>query len=253
VAPRLGVLEIIRPIQSSKVTIVFPVHNEAGNLKRAIEETEDFLLKIRQDFEIIIAEDGSTDGTGDIARGIADSNRRVRWIHHEERLGRGRALSGAFRESEGSILIFQDVDLSTDIRFLEPLISTIIDGYDIAIGSRTHPESRIRRSLKRTITSLMYNSLVRFILGSKLKDHQCGFKAFKRNTFFDIMNDIYDEHWFWDTELLVLATLKGFKIKEVPIVWRESNKSTVILIKDSMNMASKLFRLWWRIKIIKAS
>jgi len=248
----LGILERIQSIKSLKVNIVFPAHNEAGNLKRAIEETEDFLLKICQDFEIIIAEDGSTDGTDDIAREIADSNRRVRWMHHEERLGRGRALSGAFRESEGTILIYMDVDLSTDIRFLEPLIGTIIDGYDIAVGSRAHPESRVRRSFKRTITSLVYNSLVRFILGSKLKDHQCGFKAFKRNTFFDIMNEIYDEHWFWDTELLVLATRKGLKVKEIPIVWRESNESKVILFKDITNMVFKIFKLWWRIKIIKA-
>jgi glycosyltransferase involved in cell wall biosynthesis len=253
VAPKLGFLERIQPIISSKVTLVFPAHNEAGNLKRAIEETEGFLLKIRQDFEIIIAEDGSTDGTDDIARGIADSNRRVRWIHHDERLGRGRALSGAFRESEGSILIYLDVDLSTDIRFLEPLIETIIDGYDIAIGSRAHPRSRVRRSLGRTITSLVYNSLVRFILGSNLKDHQCGFKAFKRNSLFDIINEIYDEHWFWDTELLVLASRNGLKVKEVPIVWRESNKSTVILFKDVINMAFNIIKLWWRIKIIKPS
>lgn len=112
----MGILRGKETVRLLKATIVLPAHNEAGNLKRAIDETEDSLLKICQDYEIIIAEDGSTDGTGDIARGIADSNRRVRWMHHDERLGRGRALSEAFRESEGSILIYMDVDLSTDIR-----------------------------------------------------------------------------------------------------------------------------------------
>lgn len=249
----MGILGGNEPGRLPKVTVVLPAHNEAGNLKRAIKETEDFLFKICQDFEIIIAEDGSTDGTDDIARGIANSNHRVRWMHHDERLGRGRALSDAFRESEGSILVYMDVDLSTDIRFLETLMRTIIDGYDIAIGSRAHPESRVRRSLKRTITSLMYNSMVRLVLGSYIRDHQCGFKAFKRNSFFDIINEVYDDHWFWDTEILVLATRKGLNVKEVPIVWRESNKSTVIFFKDIINMVFKIFKLWWRIKIIKTS
>lgn len=245
----MGILGGNEPGRLPKVTVVLPAHNEAGNLKRAIKETEDFLFKICQDFEIIIAEDGSTDGTDDIAKGIANSNHRVRWMHHDERLGRGRALSDAFRESEGSILVYMDVDLSTDIRFLEPLIGAIIEGYDVATGSRAHPLSIVHRSLKRTITSLVYNSLVKLLLGSKIRDHQCGFKAFNRESLFKLLDKARTKHWFWDTEILVLAELMRLKIKEIPIIWRAGEKTKVNLLKDFFEMGNQLLRLYWRINV----
>ena len=247
----MGILEGMRPVRSPKVTIVFPAHNEADDLERAIEETEDYLFGINQDFEIIIAEDGSKDGTGEIARRVADSNRFVKLMHHDERLGRGRALSEAFRESEGLILVYMDVDLSTDIRFLEPLMGAITEGYDVATGSRAHPQSRVHRSLTRTIASLMYNSLVRLLLGSNIRDHQCGFKAFNRESLFKLLDKAHAKHWFWDTEILVLAQLMRQKIKVIPIIWRESPKTKVNLVKDFFEMGSQLLRLYWRINIKK--
>ena len=247
----MGILEATRPVQSPKITIVFPAHNEVDYLERAIEETENFLLGIDQDFEIIIAEDGSKDGTGEVARRVADSNRLVKLMHHNERLGRGRALSEAFKKSEGLILVYMDVDLSTDVRFLAPLIGAISEGYDVVTGSRAHPQSRVHRSLTRMIVSLMYNSLVRLLLGSNIRDHQCGFKAFNRESLFKLLDKAHAKHWFWDTEILVLAQLMRLRIKVIPIIWSEGPKTKVNLVKDFFEMGSHLLRLYWRINVQK--
>jgi len=231
------------------ITVVLPAHNEVRNLKMAVDETTDFLMGMDQDFEIIIAEDGSTDGTADMAKSIANSDPRVRCICHGRRLGRGMALTEAFKQSAGSILVYMDVDLSTDIRFLEPLIYAITEGNDIATGSRALPQSKVSRSLKRRMASLIYNNLVRLLLGSNISDHQCGFKAFSREGLFKILDRVCAEHWFWDTEILVLATRMGLSIKEVPVAWSEGEKTRVNLLRDFIEMGFQVLKLWWRLNI----
>jgi len=248
----LGFLDEQRAERVPEVTVVLPAHNEVRNLKRAVEKTADFLRGIDQDFEIIIAEDGSTDGTTELTENIAGSNPRVRCICHGRRLGRGRALTDAFKQSMGSVLVYMDVDLSTDVRFLEPLIQAITERNDIATGSRALPQSTVSRSMKRRVVSLVYNSLVRSLLGSNISDHQCGFKAFSRESLFKILKRVYAEHWFWDTEVLVLATRMGLSVKEVPVVWRESEKTKVNLLRDFIEMGFQILKLWWRLNIVGA-
>lgn len=252
-APQLDVLEVQRAAQTLGVTVVLPAHNEVRNLERAVEETVDFLEGISQGFEIIIAEDGSTDGTAELAESIAASDPSIRCIHRDQRLGRGKALTEAFKESEGSVLVYMDVDLSTEVRFLESLIQSITEGNDVATGSRMLPQSRVSRSLKRTIASLVYNNLVRLILGSNIKDHQCGFKAFSREGLFKVLDKVRAEHWFWDTEILVLAARTGLNVKEVPVVWREGEKTKVNLIRDLVKMGSQVLKLWWRLNIVRST
>jgi len=244
----LGLLEGQRG-REWKVTVVLPAHNEVRSLRRAVEETVEFLESVNQDFEILIAEDGSTDGTAEVARGIADSNLKVNWIHYDMRLGRGRALTEAFKKSSGSVLVYMDVDLSTDVRFLKPLIQAIIDGYDVATGSRGIAESLVSRSLKRAVASQLYNNLVRLFLGSYLRDHQCGFKAFNRESYLRIIDKVQAKHWFWDTEILVLATRMGLRVKEVPVVWKEGEKTEVNLMRDFIRMGLQILKLWWRLDI----
>lgn len=235
------------------ITVVLPAHNEVRNLKMAVDETTDFLMGMDQDFEIIIAEDGSTDSTAEMAKSIANSDPRVRCICHGRRLGRGRALTEAFKQSAGSIMVYMDVDLSTDIRFLEPLIHAITEGNDIATGSRALPQSKVSRSLKRRMASLIYNNLVRLLLDSNIGDHQCGFKAFSREGLFKILDRVYAEHWFWDTEILVLATRMGLSVKEVPVAWSEGEKTKVNLLRDFIAMGFHALKLWWRINIVRSS
>ncbi len=142
-----------------------------------------------------------------------------------------------------------DVDLATDLRYLKPLCDAIrTEGYDFVTGSRMLPESKVERSFSRQISSKSYNFLVRVMLGSKLRDHQCGFKAFKRESVLPLLDEVKAKHWFWDTEIFVRASRKGYRIKEIPVEWKSGRKTKVNLLKDSFNMGRQVVQLWWQLR-----
>ncbi len=227
-----------------KVSIILPAYNEAKRIEKTVEIVREQMDKIGYDYEIIIAEDGSTDGTDIIARELAERDDKIIHIHSDERLGRGKALTNAIKEAKGEIVAYLDVDLSTDIEHLKELIDSILEGYDIATGSRLIEGSKTERPLKRDLASRMYNFLVRILLGSKLRDHQCGFKAFKRSSILPLLDKTKDNHWFWDTEILVLAQKEGLKVKEFPVRWRQSEETKVKLTRDVLYMFSQILRMW---------
>lgn len=227
------------------MSVVLPAYNEAARIEKTLSITAETLSKITDSFEIIIAEDGSTDGTDKIASRLAKQYAYVIHLHSDERQGRGRALNRAFKASSGEVLCYIDVDLATDMKYLEKLIRAVsVDGYDFATGSRMMSESDAKRPFKREFASRGYNSLVRLFLHSKLYDHQCGFKAFRREAIFDIMEEVENQHWFWDTEVLIRAQNKGYKVMEFPVYWRHGGSSKVNLVKDVGGMGSEIFRLW---------
>jgi glycosyltransferase involved in cell wall biosynthesis len=232
-----------------EVSVVLPAHNEADVLDFAVETISQALKEQGHSYEIIIAEDGSIDGTDKKAAALAATVPFVRHLHSEKRLGRGKALKNAFKESNGEILVYMDVDLATDIKHLGPLIDSIgKEGYDLATGSRLLSESKVKRSGTRNTVSKIYNFMVRLILGSKVKDHQCGFKAFKREPLMALLDEVEANHWFWDTEIIVRATRKGYKIKEIPVNWKSGKDTKVSLFKDSFKMGRQVIALWWRLK-----
>jgi len=231
-----------------EISIVFPAYNEADKLERAVTETINYVKSVSRSFEIIIAEDGSTDGTDKLAEELSRKIENVRHLHSDVRLGRGRALNRAFSMARGRILIYMDVDLSTDLEFLKPLIDSIRkEGFDLATGSRMLPQSVAERSLHRKLLSKIYNFLVRALLKSPIRDHQCGFKAFRRESFLTLMPKVKANHWFWDTEVLVLASRMGFKIKEIPVVWRRRSGTKVSLRRDVLDMGIQVLKLWFRL------
>ena len=213
--------------------------------KKPVFVTAKTLLKITDRFEIIIAEDGSTDGTDRIASSLSKQYAYAVHLHSDKRQGRGKALNRAFKAASGEVLCYIDVDLATDMKYLEKLITAVsLDGYDFATGSRMMHESDAKRPFKREFASRGYNFLVRLFLRSKLYDHQCGFKAFRREALFELLDEIDNEHWFWDTEVLVRAQQKGYRVMEFPVYWRHGGSSKVDLVKDVKGMGSEIFRLW---------
>lgn len=231
------------------VSVVFPAYNEVNYLQNAVEKTAQALNEFTNSYEIIIAEDGSTDGTPERSEELGKMYPFVKHIHRKERLGRGKALNNAFKQSRGEILIDMDLDLATDLKYLKPLVEAItVEGYEFATGSRLMPESKVERTLRRSISSKSYNFLVRQVLGSKLKDHQCGFKAFKREPTLQILDEVKAKHWFWDTEIFVRAQRKGYRIKEIPVEWTSGRRTKVNLLKDSYNMGAQVFKLWWQLR-----
>lgn len=232
------------------VTAIIPVFNDHRSLEIAIPRSVEALSRITEDFELIVAEDGSSDNSADLVIRYKQTDSRIHLLHSDKRLGRGKALNQAISESKGKIVCYYDVDLATDMRHLPELIQEIRDGADIATGSRLMPGSDIVRSGGREIASRSYNFLVRLFLGSRVYDHQCGFKAFNKEHIICLLPAIQSNHWFWDTELLVRAQRSGYVVREFPVRWR-AGKGTTVKLNDIFEMGSSILRLWWQIHVSK--
>jgi glycosyltransferase involved in cell wall biosynthesis len=232
------------------ITAIIPVFNDRASLEHAIPASIDALSKISETFEIVIAEDGSTDGSTELVREIEGKDSRVRLLHSDERLGRGRALNRAIMDARGSIVCYYDVDLATDMQHFRELVGAIRNGADIATGSRLLSSSDTVRTGGREVASRSYNFLVRLFLGSRIHDHQCGFKAFRKDRVIPLLPRIRAGHWFWDTEILVRAQREGYRVAEFPVRWR-AGKGTTVRAKDVFEMGTAILRLWWQIHVSK--
>ncbi|MEF8894124.1 flippase-like domain-containing protein [Halodesulfurarchaeum sp.] len=235
-----------------EVSVVLPAYNEESTIKSTVAVTLDTLSSFLSpgQFEVIIAEDGCEDQTPEIADRCADSNEHVNHFHSDERLGRGEALNRAFESAAGDTLVYFDTDLATDMSHLEELVESVRSGeYDLATGSRWMPGEEAARPPKRAISSRGFNFLVRTLLGSELRDHQAGFKAFSRDAFEDLRPVVQDSHWFWDTEMLVKAQRRGYRVKEFAVDWTPKGDSKVDLVRDVLGMGSQILRTAWEIRI----
>ncbi len=240
------------PDEGIEVSVVLPAYNEADTIERTVQitlETLDSFLPAGR-YEVIVAEDGCEDRTPEIADELAASDHRVQHVHSQERLGRGGALDRAFEAAAGQTLVYFDTDLATDMRHLEELVESVRSGeWDLATGSRWMPGKEADRPAKRGIPSRGFNLLVRTLLGSDLRDHQAGFKAFSREAFETLRPEVKDEHWFWDTEMLVKAQRRGFRVKEFAVDWTPKGDSKVDLVRDVLGMGSQILRTFWEIRI----
>ncbi|MGA2121187.1 MAG: dolichyl-phosphate beta-glucosyltransferase [Methanoregula sp.] len=233
-----------------EVSAIIPVYNDRFSLETALPVSVETLSRITPAFEILIAEDGSNDGSAEFVKEYRKSDPRIRLLHSDARQGRGRALNRAIRDAQGSIVCYFDVDLATDMQHLPELIGAIREGYDISTGSRLLPDSNIVRTGGREIASRSYNFLVRLFLSSRVYDHQCGFKAFNRERILPILSSIRDNHWFWDTEILVRAQRNRYRVREFAVRWR-TGKGTTVKVKDVFTMGEAILRLWWQIHVSK--
>lgn len=235
-------------MNAPEITAIIPVFNDRESLEKAIPLSIEALSKITAGFEILVAEDGSSDGSAELVRECAKNDPRIRLLHSDTRLGRGKALNRAITEAKGTIVCYYDVDLATGMQHLPELIAAIRDGATLSTGSRLLPSSDTVRTGGREIASRSYNFLVRLFLGSRIFDHQCGFKGFRRDTILPLLPQIRSDHWFWDTEILVRAQRMGFKVAEFPVHWR-AGKGTTVRVKDVFSMGSSILRLWWQIHV----
>ncbi|MEW6749187.1 MAG: glycosyltransferase [Candidatus Micrarchaeota archaeon] len=224
------------------LSIILPVHNEAAILRDSVAALEGSLRSLGRDYEMIIAEDGSTDDCAEIARSLA--SRTVRPVITAARLGRGRSLTNAFKEAKGDTIAYLDADLATDLVHLKALVEKMDRGADICIGSRLIRGSKVEgRSAIRELSSKGYNLLLRILFGSKVHDHQCGFKAFRKSSVLPLLEKVKDNHWFWDSELLILAQRQGLKVEEIPVSWNDRAESRVRLGNDILYMGLAALRL----------
>jgi hypothetical protein len=234
------------------VTVVLPAYNEERTIENTVQVTLETLASFLPagSFEVVVAEDGCDDRTPEIADRMAAADPRIRHVHSDERLGRGGALERAFAAGHGDTLVYFDTDLATDMSHLEELVERVRSGEaDVATGSRWLPGREARRPAKRGVPSRVYNGLVRLFLRSELRDHQCGFKALSREAFETLRPAVRDEHWFWDTELLVKAQREGFRVAEFPVDWEPRGDTKVDLVRDVFGMGSQIVRTWWELSV----
>jgi len=233
-----------------KLTIdfVIPVYNEEKVLEKNICRLREYLINNeKNNWRIVIANNGSSDKSLEIAKRISNQYNNVEYIHVKKK-GRGYALRDAFENSKADICIYMDIDLSTGLSAIQETVLNMEKGYDMVIGSRYQMGSKVKRSVHRLILSKGYNILVQLLFRTKVKDMQCGFKAVNQKIIKIILPNIRNNEWFFDTEMLILAERKGYKIKEIPIFWEENNKSKVKIIKTIIDFIVDSIKLRRRIK-----
>ncbi|MBW0119491.1 bifunctional glycosyltransferase family 2/GtrA family protein [Pseudonocardia abyssalis] len=215
--------------------LVVPVHNEEAALEPSVRRLHAHLsAQLPYPFRITIADNASTDATPRIARRLADELAGVEVFRMAEK-GRGRALHAVWESSDAQVLAYCDVDLSTDLAALLPLVAPLISGHsDLAIGTRLGRGSRVVRGAKREFISRSYNLLLRGALAARFSDAQCGFKAIRADVAHALLPHVEDGGWFFDTELLVLAERAGLRIHEVPVDWVDDPDSRVDIVPTAL-------------------
>ncbi|QXV58934.1 bifunctional glycosyltransferase family 2/GtrA family protein [Amycolatopsis sp. TNS106] len=221
----------IAPDGSPVLDVVIPVHNEETDLEPCVRRLHAHLVEqFPYPFRITVADNASTDGTLPVAERLSREFDDVEVRRLEEK-GRGRALRSVWSTSDAPVLAYMDVDLSTDLAALGPLIAPLLSGHsDLAIGSRLARGARVVRGPKREFISRCYNLILRGTLAARFSDAQCGFKAIRADVAERLLPHIQDTGWFFDTELLVLAQKTGLRIHEVPVDWVDDPDSSVNII-----------------------
>jgi glycosyltransferase involved in cell wall biosynthesis/putative flippase GtrA len=233
-----------RELPSPQVDIVIPVKDEERDLAPSVRRLCSYL---REQFpftaRITIADNGSTDKTWAVAMALSREFPGVTAVHMEQP-GRGRALRAIWAASDADVLAYMDVDLSTDLNALLPLVAPLLSGHsDIAIGTRLARGSRVIRGPRREVISRSYNLLLRASLGAEFTDAQCGFKAIRRDQARALLPLTEDTGWFFDTELLVLAERAGLRIHEVPVDWIDDTDSRVDILATALADLRGIVRL----------
>jgi glycosyltransferase involved in cell wall biosynthesis len=226
------------------VDVVVPTHDEARVVERSVRCLHAHLSRrVPFSWRITIADNGSTDATPELARRLAAELPGVRALVVDG-TGRGLALRTAWAGSDAAVLAYMDVDLSTDLDALVPLVAPLLAGtVDVAIGSRLAEGALTERGLRREVVSRAYNALLRVVLRTRFLDAQCGFKAIRADTARALLADVVDDGWFFDTELLVLAQRRGLRLAEVPVAWTDDPDSRVALVRTALDDLRGVWRL----------
>ena len=231
------------------VDIVIPCYNEEKILAQSVATLRAWCAANMPHYgwRIVIADNASKDRTHEIALGLATAHPDDTAVVHLDQKGRGRALKRAWCDSTADAMCYMDVDLSTDLSCVPPLLKAVLeDGYDIAYGSRVAKGADVVRSFKREVNSRGYILLFKVLFRTTFSDAQCGFKAITAAAAKELLPHIVDGEWFFDTELLVFGEKGGWKLKEVPVKWVEDPDTRTRFPQDVIKMTSQMLKLRFR-------
>ncbi|HTW11524.1 MAG TPA: dolichyl-phosphate beta-glucosyltransferase [Solirubrobacteraceae bacterium] len=239
-APDLVPIRIPAPPETADgprpdLEIVLPVYNEQRVLARSVQCLHRFLTEqVPLSWRIVIVDNASRDKTAEIGRELAAQVPGVQFLRLDEK-GRGRALRAAWSASPARVVAYMDVDLSTDLRGLYPLVAPLLSGHSqVSIGTRLAPGAHVTRGPKREFISRAYNRLLRTVLRAQFSDAQCGFKAMRSDVVAALLHDVRDQEWFFDTELLISAQRRGLRIHELAVDWTEDTDSRVRIVSTAL-------------------
>ena len=235
-----------------KITIIIPAYNEEKRIPRCLKRVLEYCNEREWDYEVLVAEDGSTDNTVKIVKDFASNEKRIKLLSFTERLGKGGAIKNAMLQATKDYVCFMDVDLSADVSELERLIPYVND-YDIIIGSRQLRGNLppIESPVHRKILSSFYSKFFRFLFKMSIHDTQCGFKLFKTNIVSRLFKEIHTTGFAFDSEVLVKANWLGLKIKEVPIIWKHDPASKINVFKQIRQMSNSLLQIWYEYRVLR--
>lgn len=233
------------PIGDKMLSVVVPAYNESARVGSSIERILEFLGRATTNWEVILVDDGSTDLTVDVAEAAAAGNTRFKVIKAPQNEGKGSAVRRGVLAATGDYILFSDADLSTPIEESHKLVGALVEGYDVAIGSREHAQSSIdeHQPWYRERMGKTFNFLVRILLTNAWRDTQCGFKAFTREAGQALFQMQRVKRFCFDAEILFIALKHGYRVSESPIHWLNAEGSRVSLIGDPLNMIFDLFRI----------
>ncbi len=232
------------------LTVVIPAFNEEKRISTTLHQIDSYLASQAYSYEIIVVDDGSQDKTAPFVARLCNNMASIRLIKNGRNRGKGFSVKRGVMSARGEHILFSDADLSTPIEEVEKFISWFQDGYEVVIGSRGLPDSNIliHQPFHRESMGLVFNLLVQMLLIKGRKDTQCGFKGFQRQAAENIFRHSTINGFGFDVEVLYLADKLGYKIREVPITWRNSKNSSVRLISSSMGMLIDLLKIKFRSK-----
>jgi glycosyltransferase involved in cell wall biosynthesis len=227
-----------------RVELIIPVYNEERVLAESVGKLRAWCAEhLPWQWRVVVADNASTDGTLSVANRLIEEHGDVGVIHLDQK-GRGRALKRAWLASMADAMCYMDVDLSTDLAMVKPLLAAVTDeGYDLAYGSRLARSSAIERSWKREINSRGYNTLIKMLFWTRFSDAQCGFKSITREAAQALLPHVENPEWFFDTEMLIRGEKSGYRLKEIPVRWVEDKDTRVRFPQDIIKMGSELVRL----------
>ncbi len=228
------------------LSIVIPAFNEAGRIASSLRTILDYLAANDLDGEIIVVDDGSSDGTVEVVRGILGDGGPHRLLTGRANRGKGFSVREGAQAATRPWTLLSDADLSTPIAEVERLLATAVDqNLDLVMGSRALAGSRIgvyqgwlRRNMGRT-----FNLVMRAITGLPFKDTQCGFKLWRTDCIRPLLGRLTIDGFAWDVELLVLARRAGLSLAEVPVEWNDAEGSKVAMVADPLRMLRDLIRV----------
>jgi hypothetical protein len=223
-----------------KLSVIIPAYNEYVNLKKNFNKIYNHLKKLKR-FELIVAEDGSTDGSKELLSAFAKL-KNVKVISRERRLGKGGALKEAIAIAQGDVIGYIDADLSTPLTHVDEAVSKVLEGNKVVFGSRYEEGSDADRTIIRFVASRTYNLIIKALFNSHVSDHQCGFKFWDGKYIKKEIRHINDNSWFFDSEMLIRAQREGVAIYALPIGWAEGSK-TRIRIRDVLDFIRSIIGL----------